>query len=163
MQFSPNVTYQLNIDQVEDLSGNLIEQAQKVNFTMDSVADIQRGSFESFTPLNGIRNVPLNTILEFRSNERIDPTTLTANEVYLQNLTKNSRVAGTLALTEEGRLITLIPNKPLIAGHQYRFYFSSTNFLFDLSDPLLKLFFLRIPIPGSIFKALMAWEFYKSG
>ena len=132
LQLTANDSYQLNIDLLEDLSGNLLEQAQFISFTANNTIDTQIGGIAKVNPASNMRNLPLNMAIEFLVNERIDPTTLTSAGVYLQDQTESRRVPTTLGLSADGRRITMTPTTPLKAGHQY--YYSFANYaVYDLA------------------------------
>ncbi|WP_421859270.1 Ig-like domain-containing protein [Marinobacter salarius] len=129
----PQASYRLEIDAVEDLSGNLIPEPIVINFATGTGSDTANGSIQTHSPANNANDVPLNTVIEYQLSERIDPVLLTSNRVYLENRTENRRVAVTLSVDADGRRVRMTPEEPLKAGHDYRANLGTGTYLLDLA------------------------------
>ena len=71
-----NTDIVLNITGITDLSGHAVAD-QQIGFTTASGVDVLGGTITAYSPASDMRDVPLNAVIEFRTSERIDPTTLT--------------------------------------------------------------------------------------
>ncbi|QSP95534.1 Ig-like domain-containing protein [Marinobacter salinisoli] len=129
----PQTRYQLEIANVEDLSGNLLPEPRAIEFTTGSGSDTASGSLKTYSPASNASNVPLNAVVEFWLSERIDPVLFDTGRVYLHNQTENRRVAVDLSLLDDGRRVRMTPREPLKAGHQYDARLSYGTYLYDLS------------------------------
>lgn len=124
--------YRLVVDAVEDLGGNILPTPTTVNFTTGTESDTTRGAVASWSFRNGIGNVPLNTQVSVRLNERIDPLSLNSTSFRVHDNTFSRDVPGTLTLSEGNRRITFVPNQLLYPGHQYYVYISYYEYLYDI-------------------------------
>jgi hypothetical protein len=128
-----NTSYTLLIDGISDLSGNLLAQTSQTNFTTGSGIDTQTGTLVNYSPHNGALGVALNSMVTADYNERIDPTSVTSQSVYVYNATENRNISGDVTLSADGRRVQFTPEDGLTEGHQYYIRMSYSYFLLDLA------------------------------
>ncbi len=129
-----HATYTLTVDGVRDLSGNSPAVPYSVSFTTTDLADFATGAITSWSmPNNNTQGVPLNPQLVVTLSERVDPTTVTADTIYLYDGTTGQRVAGQRVLSADGRTLELVPDALLAANRLYYFYVGYSPYLKDLA------------------------------
>lgn len=134
LMLEPNTSYELFVDLVTDLSGNFLQQSKTVGFTTTSGTDTASESVTGTSPKSNDREAPLNAILDFSISGRLDPTTVTGNEVYLLDYDgTRARVSAEVSLSDDGKRINLIPSEPLLPGTRYRIYLGYGNYIYDLA------------------------------
>jgi len=126
-------SYTLDIDNIQDLSGNLIPSAVVIGFNTGAESDTTQGAYTSFTPTHNTIDAPLNIELSVRLNERVAPTSVSTATFYLQDLTVNKPVQGQTTLSEGNTRLSFTPNVDLLPYHKYRLYWSYGTFLLDLA------------------------------
>jgi len=124
-------TFSIFIDGIEDLSGNLIENSQTISFTTSDVSDTELGAYVQFSPAHSSTNVPLNTDLTVRVNERLDPASINESSFYLYDHLTARKVVGDWVLSEGGQRISFVPAADLDAKRTYTLYWSYNAFLTD--------------------------------
>jgi len=133
LNFESNSDYTFVVDGISDLSGNLLEQSYRINFSTSDLNDTQQGSRLSYSPRSGAVDVPLNAVITSDFSERIDPVTLNSSSFRLYNLTESRYVTGVLSLSDDGRRITMTPEEALESLHKYRIYSGYSPYLRDLA------------------------------
>ncbi|WP_377894946.1 Ig-like domain-containing protein [Alteromonas sp. R78001] len=134
LMLEPNTSYELFVDLVTDLSGNFLQQSKTIGFTTTSETDTASESITGTSPKSNDRETPLNAILDFSISGRLDPTTVTGNEVYLLDYDgTRARVSAEVSLSNDGQRISLIPSEPLLPGTRYRIYLGYGNYIYDLA------------------------------
>ena len=129
-----NTSYQLLVDLVTDLSGNFLQQAKTVSFSTSSESDTTRESITSYSPGSNYREVPLNTMIEFTTNGRLDPTTISGNEVYFIDYDgSGAKVPAEISVSADGKRVSLVPSETLLPGTRYRVYLGYGNYIYDLA------------------------------
>ena len=118
--YQADKSYTLNIGNIEDLSGNKIEETSTINFKIGRTNDLVRGKIRSWSIDSGAENVPLNTRLSLTVSERLDPVSVRAGAMQLYDDTLNRYLDGTPVLSEDGLSVTFELAEPLQAGHVYR-------------------------------------------
>ncbi len=109
------------VDSIYDMSGNLVTAASSTYQTGD-MADVSSPVVEFTEPANNASGVPTNSIFSVRFSERIDPVSINTSTVYLRDSTTGSHVAGTIALDQDGRTLSFVPEQALAVGRDYRLY-----------------------------------------
>lgn len=132
-----NSSYRFSVSSIEDLSGNTLSVSAAVNFTTGTKVDSSRNYIIASNPVPQTTNVPLNTQLELRFSEPLDPT------INLHNnwLLRYARTVGgtqysvdldaTLKLTPDRRNLLITPSEKLSSGRKY--YINTPYELYDLA------------------------------
>ena len=126
IEFTPAAAFvagayiQIAIDSTaQDDSGNAFTSYQG-SFTVASEKVAQRPTVQAYYPRYNATGVALNTQITFRYNEAIDPLSMTSENIYLKNTATNDIVSSTLALSQDGRIITIQPDAHLADNVRYQ-------------------------------------------
>ena len=145
---SVNAVYTLSVDGVEDISGNGLPESYVVEFETSDTADFSSGSILDWSFANAATNVSLTVPIEITASERLDPTSIGANNsFYLWDST--GRVEGDWALDEAGTLLSFNPEADLLPNRRYNLYVSYSPFIRDLSGNNVGLYSSRYFTTGS--------------
>ncbi|GGW96886.1 hypothetical protein GCM10007391_33710 [Alteromonas halophila] len=126
--------YELRVNLVQDLGGNLMEVPVSISFSTGDEADTTTGVVTAWGIANGDTNVPVNTRIIARVSERIDPTSvLLGNSLRLYDTAAGINVPGSFALSDEGTTLEFIPDEPLESLRLYYWYFGYSPYLQDLA------------------------------
>lgn len=106
----------LTISGVTDVAGNAVA-TQTTQFTTGTGPDVVTPAVVSDSPFNSESNVPLNTIIQVRVNDPIDPGTVTSSSFTVNDSTAGQTVAGTYSISADGLTATFVPNALLTANH----------------------------------------------
>ncbi|MGH8551266.1 MAG: Ig-like domain-containing protein [Methylococcales bacterium] len=128
--FNDQSVYTITIDGVEDLGGNAVA-VQTSQFTTRLGPDLTSPLVLATTPLNGASNVPVNTVISVRTDEVLDPATVTTSSFVVRDNTTFQNVAGTASLSTDGRTLMFVPNSPLLVGRSHSVFDNGT--ILDLS------------------------------
>ncbi len=133
--------YQLQIDGVKDLGGNIIPRAEFIDFTTGAVPDNARGNLLQRNIPNGATTVPLNAKFEIVVSETVDPTTiqLNTNSFRLLDTVRNLTVPATFSISADGKTIELIPNEALNPNRVYYWYTGYSPYMYDLAGNFVAL------------------------
>ncbi len=85
------------------------------------------------TPANGATNVPLNTVIEARFNERISPVSVSDASVRLYDGVTGLFPAGTTSVSADGLTVRFVPAAPLVPNRLYYFYTTYSTYVEDLA------------------------------
>ena len=124
-------TYRLTVAGVKDAAGNALDGDFVSTFTTGNYVDTQRPYVASLNPANNATNVPVNSVVTLRFNERVRRETVTAENVYLYDSVLAVTVPAVIDLAEDDRTVTLAPNVPFAVSRQYRVYVRNIRDLFD--------------------------------
>lgn len=133
----PNSQYQLELADVSDRSGNLMEQPIAINFKTRDVIDTVRPKISWYSPsrarfeLFSEHTAPPNTIAELRLSEPLDPASFTPETISLRDWSTLTTVKGTAVLGEDGTRVTFTPSEALQVGRRYVLRDSSTQGWYD--------------------------------
>ena len=72
------------------------------------------------SPFSGATDVPVNVVVQMELNEPLDPSTVTASALIIQDNSTGQPVAGTVTLTGD-RMVTFVPSAALGVGRSYTF------------------------------------------
>ena len=136
-----NTRYQLQIDSVEDLAGNLTPSAIFLDFTTASGADTTAGTLISRNIPNGTTNIPRDAVFEVTLSERVDPASvqLGTNSLRLYDTTTGLSFPSSFSLSADGMTLTLIPDGLLVANRLYYWYVGYSPYLYDLANNFIAL------------------------
>lgn len=118
----------LKVEGVEDFAGNLVTP-QTTHFTTGTGADLTRAQVVRTNPFNGATNVSVNSLITLEVNEAVDPGTVNNNTFRVRENTTFQDVAGTLSVSADGRLVTFMPNPPLVVSRSHSVFFSFNGIL----------------------------------
>ncbi|MBR9911255.1 MAG: hypothetical protein GYB33_12980 [Gammaproteobacteria bacterium] len=130
--------YTFVIDGVRDLSGNLLPNPVSIDFVTGSESDTETGGISHWSFANNAV-LPLNTRLEVKLSERIDPTSINTDAntgqatFVLYSNTQNRFIRGQGLLDSDRRNLRFEPAEALQWGHNYRLYVTYNTYLFDLA------------------------------
>jgi len=106
----------LTISGVTDVAGNSVA-TQTTQFTTGTGPDVLTPIVVAENPYNQESNVPLNTTIQLRINEPVDPGTVTSSNFAVTDTTASQTVAGTYSVSADGQTITFVPSASLAASH----------------------------------------------
>ena len=112
-------TVQVAISGVEDLVGNGVVP-QTTSFTTAAGPDLGAPVVVEVSPFSGATDVPVNVVVQMELNEPLDPSTVTASALIIQDNSTGQPVAGTVTLTGD-RMVTFVPSAALGVGRSYTF------------------------------------------
>ncbi len=152
----PQSSYQFFIDGIQDTSGNLLANAVTINVTTGDGADTAPANGMTFSIPFDQKNVPLNTEISVRLNERIDATTVT-NSIMgngsgissgLYDRTQNRYEPVETLVSADGQTLTLVLGEALQPFHRYEWYVSWNARLTDLAGNQISNQWLRFDVGG---------------
>lgn len=113
----PNTSYQLELDQVCDYAGNIIDK-QTITFTTssDTNTDTTGPSLVNITPLNQAVDVSTDTSIVLEFNE--DVSLMAKPKILLDISGTDLEVPGDYEVV--GNIITFTPSEPLLGSNRYR-------------------------------------------
>lgn len=127
-------SYDLVIDSVQDLSGNLLANRQVVGFESGTESDTTAGTAVRWSiPVNNTQNVPLNPLLQVTLSEPVDPTSISSSTFRLWDNSTNLNVDGSWTLSDDGLTLTFIPDNELRENRRYWLYVGYSPYLTDLA------------------------------
>lgn len=124
-----NQVYGLTISEAEDLAGNPVV-AQTTTFTTTTAPDgldTARPQVVSTSPLNGAMDVPVNSPVVLRVNEWMDPLSVNAQTLRVQDNTTFRFLAGSNGVSNDGRSISFAPAAPFSVGNNYTVFASEST------------------------------------
>ena len=108
-----NTLYEVQVDGVRDLSGNLMAGLFTSEFTTgDDPPDTVRPDVLRTNPVSGASDVPTNAAFTIEFNERMEPSSLTTSSVQVRDNVTNQLVAGMIQVEPDGRAASFVPNAP---------------------------------------------------
>jgi hypothetical protein len=128
-----DTTYTYKIGGIQDLSGNLLASNLNIQFTTSDLSDTQPGSAISWSIPSGLRDTPLNPLIDVEFSEAIDPTTINDSTFYLYDTNSRRKVEGTIELLDANKRLKFIPNDVLRDNTPFYFYVGYSPFLKDLA------------------------------
>jgi hypothetical protein len=136
-----NTSYQLQIDSIEDLAGNLTPSSIFIDFTTAIGADTTAGTLISRNIPNGATNIPRDAEFEVTLSERLDPASvqLGTNSFRLYDTTTGLSVPSSFSLSADGMTLTLIPDGLLVANRLYYWYVGYSPYLYDMANNFIAL------------------------
>ena len=119
--FPDNTLVTINVTaQVEDPSGNGLLPFS-ASFTTGAGANFEPPSVLSSSPADGSTGIGLNGHLELFTDTPMDPATVNVNSLTLyDNTSGGGPIAGTWAVSPNGRVVTFAPTANLPASHSLR-------------------------------------------
>ncbi len=128
-----DTVYVITVNDVADLSGNVLAVPRTVNFTTGPGIDTAGPVLVLHTPANAATGVPLNTLIERQYNERLNPATVVDTAVKLYDGTTGQFLAGTISLSADGTTVRFVPAAALTANRLYYFYTAYNTYVQDLA------------------------------
>jgi hypothetical protein len=113
----------IKVESVEDLAGNAVV-VHTTQFTTAAVPDVTAPQILRTNPFNGANEVPVNSVITLESNEALDPVTINSNTFIVRDNVTFQNLAGTVALSMNGRTLTFVPNTPLAVGRNHSVFFA---------------------------------------
>lgn len=110
---------------LRDLAGNAISSAVTSQFTTGAGVDLLRPQVVLTIPVQSETNVPLDTLLQFTLDERINPLTVTESSFWLRINTTFQNVPGTRVVSADGKTLTFVPDALLEANRSYTLFANS--------------------------------------
>ena len=124
--------YGLRVAGIEDLSGNTMVAPEERQFTTAAKVDNVRGSIINYVPWSKATAVPLNTKIEVRLSEPVDPATVLPRTFVVRDETAYGKeVDGRIDVSADRKGLSFIPAQPLKAAHSYA---AVVGFSADLTD-----------------------------
>jgi YD repeat-containing protein len=107
------------ISGITDLAGNTVIP-QSTHFTTGTGPDTTIPVVLGTNPLVFEQNVPLNTPIILQINEPVDPGTVNASTLSIQDQTTLQQVPGTYSVSASGQTISFVPSAPLAVNRTYK-------------------------------------------
>lgn len=128
----PMKPYTVSVTGVTDVSGNSQQEPYTANFTTSDATDIVSGSISRWSiPNNGTTGVALNPLLQVTFSEKVDPTTLDTDTMYLWDSSRSRRVPAVVTLSSDRQTATLTLAEVLRANATYYLYVGYSPYLRD--------------------------------
>jgi hypothetical protein len=115
-----NTEVTITLPTVTDVAGNTTDAS--TTFTTSSRFDEDYPRVWHTTPAQSSTEVPINSTVKVYFSEAINPASVTADSVYLQNRTESTRVESAVSLSPDGTVITIVPNEALAVDSTFRIY-----------------------------------------
>ena len=116
----PLQNYTLLIEEVSDLSGNVLSPSASSTFTTGIGIDVFGPTVVLVSPANGTINVPTNVIAEVRFSERVNPLTVNTSTFFIDNGVTGLPVSGSVTVGADGMSATFTPATELTSLTNYR-------------------------------------------
>jgi hypothetical protein len=113
----------LTVQGVEDRAGNAVIP-QTTQFTTGAAPDTVAPVVVQVDPFNGATEVPVNVVITVEMDEPIDLGSVDSNSCSVYDDAMGEFVAGSCAVSADGRMVSFVPEAPLLAGSRYAVYFS---------------------------------------
>ncbi|WP_088510816.1 Ig-like domain-containing protein [Thaumasiovibrio subtropicus] len=110
------------ISNVSDYAGNANVE-RSATYQTQAGPDTTRPERVDSSPFNGADDVPLSPVIKLVANEALDPASITQDTVYLYDGNVGQLVSD-ITLSEDGKIITLVPQTALAVGRSHNFYAS---------------------------------------
>jgi YD repeat-containing protein len=129
VQFIPSQPWSYNslveifLDATANGLNGIAITAYKGSFTTVTDPATTAPQLLNISPMNGAINVPVNTIVDSAFSVPLDPTTITAQNITLQNI--GTRIAGAITLDASGTVVQFVPTAPLAVNTQFCFVLQS--------------------------------------
>ncbi|WP_347986704.1 Ig-like domain-containing protein [Methylomonas sp. AM2-LC] len=128
-----NTAYTLQVQGVQDMSGNVLASTAKRSFTSGSGVDLYNASVVTYSPAYNAGNVGLNSQMVITFNDRLNPLNVNGDTVALYDPTTNQRISATTSLSSDGLTVKVTPSSSLLPNHQYYIYISNWATLYNQS------------------------------
>ena len=127
-------SYQLTVDGMKDLAGNVQASSMVTNFMTGATVDMTTGSAVRWSiPNNNTQNVPLNPLLQVTMSEPIDPATVDSGSFYLWDNVSGLSVPGQWQISADNLTLTFTPDEPLRENARHYLYVGYSPYLTDLA------------------------------
>jgi large repetitive protein len=114
-----------SVEAAQDFGGNPVVAPFSSTFTTGEGPDLAFAVLLDVTPFQSATNVPVNALLRAVVNEQVDPITVNATSVRLQDA---GATLGSIATLEpDGRSISIVPAQPLPANRTLNFNFTGVR------------------------------------
>ena len=113
----------IKVEGVEDLAGNTVV-VHTTQFTTAATPDVTAPQVVRTNPFNGASEVPVNSVITLESNEALDPVSINSNTFIVRDNVTFQNLAGTVALSMNGRTLTFVPTTPLAVGRNHSVFFA---------------------------------------
>ena len=113
----------IKVEGVEDLAGNPVV-VHTIQFTTGAAPDVMSPQIVRTNPFPGASEVPVNSVITLESSEALDPVTINSNTLIVRDNVTFTNLAGTIALSMNGRTLTFVPNTPLAVGRNHSVFFA---------------------------------------
>jgi YD repeat-containing protein len=130
-----NTAVTIAVSGVQDLAGNSVLPTS-TQFSTSIGPDFTPPVVVAANPSRNATGVPTNTFIALQASEPVDLSTVTSNSLKLTDTANGQQVAGTYALSVDGRTITFLPAAALLAAHTYSVSFTKLG-ITDLVGNLL--------------------------
>src|SRR6185436_13296651 len=114
-----------SVEPAQDFGGNAVAAPFSSTFTTGEGPDLAVAVLLDLTPFQSATNVPVNALLRAVVNEQVDPITVNATSVRLQDA--GATLSSTATLEPDGRSISIVPAQPLPANRTINFNFTGVR------------------------------------
>ena len=118
--------YDVSVQNVRDVAGNLMTEVFTSAFTTGESSDITRPTVLRFSVVNGQEDVPVNTPIRIEFDERMDPASFTTDNFAVRDNISFINVSGTIQVSADGRTAIFVSNQPLPVGRQHSVFLNTS-------------------------------------
>ncbi|MCK4494388.1 MAG: Ig-like domain-containing protein, partial [Methylococcales bacterium] len=136
-----NSEYQLIIENIQDLSGNILKSAITRTFTTESGVDTLAGKVISSSPNDKATDISVDTVLTIQLDKAVDPITVIEKSFRLYENGTNDIITGILSVSSDGLSISFTPTDALKTAQDYTVRASYDADFTDLSGQIFTSFF----------------------
>src|SRR5439155_12028341 len=98
--------------------------------------DVSGPAVIATNPVNGLSNVPTNAVIALRTNEPIDPSSVTPGTFQIYDNSLGQLLSGTYTVSADSETISFVPSAPLGVNHSHSVYFAYYGII-DLAGNIL--------------------------
>ncbi|WP_114327548.1 Ig-like domain-containing protein [Candidatus Colwellia aromaticivorans] len=112
----------VSINDIEDLSNNVLTGPINVNFTTEDGVDFFRPLLRLVDPVNPSSNVPTNMVAHISFNERLNPLSINTGSFYIEQTLPRCcpKVPGVITVSADQLHASFTPLEPLLPRTSYR-------------------------------------------
>ena len=121
-----NATFSFQVNGVQDFAGNNVTP-QNTQFTTGQDIVSAASQLVSTTPFNGATAVPLAVPVIFEFDQPLSSVTVSGTTFFLRDNTTFENLAGTVALSSDGRMLSFVPNAPLAVNRNFSAFVSGVE------------------------------------
>jgi hypothetical protein len=112
--------YEVGVGAVQDVAGNALASPATAVFSTESGVDLLRPTLTDTTPVNGTTGIAVGAAVLFMFSEPMNPVTVNADSIRLEQLPSGTIVPGTVTLSVDGLTAAFTPDEDLLPLTNYR-------------------------------------------
>ena len=112
--------YQLTIANIKDAAGNPLEKPLVIDFETGNFKDTDKPRVENISPASDASEVAVNSHVVVYMSEIVEKATVNSANLTVQDVETRRDLSGLVALGDDGRTLTFIPDAPYLVGRKYQ-------------------------------------------